>query len=120
MLLSNSSDNKEDVLYEERWQSGRLCRSFFMLLGARNCLNIKFFKDYLIIKPHFPFDLFYPKILGLEHKILYRHIVSCNIKDFLFGLKEVVLIFTKEDGRQEKFVFTTKNPDKVESFCKST
>ena len=110
--------NKENVLYEERWQSGRSFRSFFTQFGgARNCLNTIFFKDHIVVKLHFPFYLFYPGLLGLEHTIPYRRIISCGMENF-FGMRQVVLVFTNEKGQEEKLAFTAKDPEKVQSFCK--
>ena len=71
----------------------------------------------IIIRPHFPFDLFSPRLLGLEHAIPYCRIISCGTETF-FGMKQVVLVFSNEKGQEEKFVFTAKDPEKVQSFCK--
>ena len=110
--------NKENVLYEERWRSGRSFRSIFTQYGgARNTLNIIFLKDHIIIKQHFPFDLFASEILGLEHTIPYRRVISCDTETF-FGMKRIALVFTNENGQKEKFVFTAKDPEKVQSLCK--
>ncbi len=109
----------QDIVYEERWQSGRSFRSIFTRFGgARNCLNIIFLKDSIVIKPHFPFDLFWPNILGLEHTIPYHSIVNCDIGNFFFGIKGIILMFNVKNGNQEKFVFTAKNLEKVQSLCR--
>ena len=111
--------SRQDVIYAERWQSGRSFRSLLTRFGgARNCLNIMFLKDRLIIKPHFPFDLFGAKVLGLEQTIPYHAVISCNIEDFFFGLKQVVLTYRNESGQQEKIAFTARDPQRVELLCR--
>ena len=55
--------NPDEILHEEKWRSGRSNRSILTRFGgARNCLDIKFLKDKIVIRPHFPFDLFRAEI----------------------------------------------------------
>ena len=77
-----------------------------------------FLKDRLIIKPHFPFDLFGARMLGLEQTITYHAVISCNIEDFLFGMKQVVLTFRNESGQQEKIAFTARDLQQVQLLCR--
>lgn len=58
----------DNPLFMEKWTSGRSLRNVIGRLGgARNCLFVAVTRNELIVRPHFPFNLFFlPEIYGLE------------------------------------------------------
>lgn len=58
----------DNPLFIEKWTSGRSLRNVIGRLGgARNCLFVAVTRIELIVRPHFPFNLFFlPEIYGLE------------------------------------------------------
>ena len=109
--------NPDEILHEEKWRSGRSNRSILTRFGgARNCLDIKFLKDKIVIRPHFPFDLFRAEILGLVHEIPYNKVLSCETSKYFF-IREIVLSFMTNKG-PEKIMFTARQVDKVMDLCR--
>ena len=106
--------NPGDIVYEETWQSGFSHRSIFGA-GAKGCLCIKFLKDRIFIKPHFPFDLLGADWLGLEQEIKYTDIIECSMTRRFF-VDYVLLKYNTPKGT-ESFSFTARNTQKVLSLC---
>ena len=61
-----------------------------------------------MIKPHFPLDPFMYQWLGVEKTVLYDSIVKFESKKAFLFKTGIFLTYRKEDGKEEKIVFTVK------------
>jgi len=63
------SRDQVNVLFDERWTSGRSLKSLLTRLGgANNCLRVTVTDSELWIAPHFPFSAF-GSSLDLDHRV---------------------------------------------------
>lgn len=68
--------NEVNILFEERWTSGRSFKTFLTRIGgANNCLRVTLTDDELWVTPHFPFSALGGKF-DLDHRIRRDSIVS--------------------------------------------
>ncbi len=74
-------------MFMERWTSGRSLRNFVSHFGgARNCLFVAVTRSELIVRPHFPFTLFFlPEIYGLEMVVPRSSVRSVELKSGVLG-----------------------------------
>ncbi len=104
-----------EILYQEKWRTGRRLQPFWSkLFFYKNCLHIIFLKDRLIIRPHFPFDIF-DWWIGFRVSVRYEQIRECVQKKHFF--QDFFEITFQTITGLEKIEFTAKNSAKVLSYC---
>ena len=81
-------------LFMERWTSGRSLHNFVSRLGgARNCLFVAVTQNDLIVRPHFPFTLFFlPEIYGLEIVAPRSAVRGVELKPGILGSRVLLTI----------------------------
>jgi hypothetical protein len=100
------SRNEVNVLFEEKWTSGRSCKSLFTRIGgANNCLRVVVTDDELWIAPHFPFSAFAGQC-DLDHRIN-----RATIKRIERIGRKVTLEFAGEESQTRKVELKLRNPD---------
>jgi hypothetical protein len=78
-----------DILFHERFGSGSSHRNLMTKLGgAQNCLLVTVTDRELLVRPWFPFNMFFlPEIYDLEHRIQIAQITSIRERRSWFGLE---------------------------------
>ncbi|QJQ06616.1 hypothetical protein EJG51_013055 [Undibacterium piscinae] len=101
----------ENSLFMERWTSGRSLRNFVSRLGgARNCLFVAVTRNELIVRPHFPFTMFFlPEIYGLEIVVPRSAVRSVEIKSGLLG-SSVLLNIDRSPGESFRLELRLRAP----------
>ncbi|HJS07234.1 MAG TPA: hypothetical protein VJ809_06220 [Pirellulales bacterium] len=95
-----------NVLFKEKWTSGRSCKSLFTRLGgANNCLRVVVTDNELWIAPHFPFSAFAGQF-DLDHRIS-RDVIK-NIEQ---NGRKVTVEFAVEECQTRKVELRLRNPD---------
>lgn len=101
-----------EILFAEKWVSGRSLRSLTSRLGsARHCLWVTVTPNELLVGPPFPFNLmFLPEFYGLEYRINGADIIRVEHRMPLFGPPRAVVTFRSSDaGDEEAFELTLRD-----------
>jgi hypothetical protein len=98
--------------FVERRTSGRSLRNLLTKIGgARGCLLVAVTKDILLVRPHFPFTLFFlPEVYGLDLAVPRRAISRVERRSGVFG-RSVVIEFENASGRSEKIALSLRDAD---------
>lgn len=100
------SRDEVNVLFEEKWTSGRSCKSLFTRLsGANNCLRVTVTDDELWIAPHFPFSAFAGQF-DLDHRI-----GRGAIKDIEQSGRKITVEFSGDGYHPRKVELRLRNPN---------
>jgi hypothetical protein len=107
---------ESEILFSEKWVSGRSNRSTLTKLGgAANCLAVEFSKKALIIRPMFPLNLtFLPKVYDLEHFIPKDKIK--RVEQAENDKRKVTIDFENAAGEQRIELLLRKRPDFLRAF----
>jgi hypothetical protein len=95
-----------NILFEERWTSGRSFKSLFTRLGgANNCLRVTVTDDELWIAPHFPFSAFAGKF-DLDHRISRDAITRIEQNG-----RRITIEFALDAGEVRRVELRLRSPD---------
>lgn len=95
-----------NILFEERWTSGRSHRSLFTRLGgANNCLCVTVTEDELWVAAHFPFSALGAQF-DLDHRI--RRDAITKIEQ---NRKMICISFALDDGNERRIDLCLRNLD---------
>ncbi len=106
--------NEVNILFEERWTSGRSHKSLFTRLGgANNCLRVTVTEDELWVAPHFPFSAFAAQF-DLDHRVRRESITNIEQKR-----KMTCVTFSIDDGNERTIDLRLRNADRFRTILKS-
>jgi hypothetical protein len=102
----------DQSVFVERRTSGRSLRNLLTQIGgARGCLLVAVTKDILLVRPHFPFTLFFlPEVYGLDLTVPRRAISQVEQRSGMFG-RSIVIEFENASGRIEKIALSLRDAD---------
>jgi len=101
--------NDVNILFEERWTSGRSHKSLITRMGgANNCLRVTVTDDELWVVPHFPFSAC-AGLFDLDHRVLRDAITNVEQNG-----KIVHVTFELADGEGQRMELRLRNADR---FC---
>ena len=92
------------VLFHARFGSGRSSRDWVTrVAGASNCLLVTVTESELLVRPWFPFNLFFlPEIYDLEHRIPKSSISTITERTGMLGAELVDIDFVKAARKKRR------------------
>lgn len=110
----------QDAVFLERAASGHGNDNLLQKIGgARNCLVVAVAANRFIVRPFFPFNLFFlPEVYGLEHDVEIERIVRTKLGKFLW-MKSLDVTFVDERQRFTRVTLYLKKPEELDAILTS-